>query len=47
MLVVCAGVKSILDVAATLERLETLSVPLLGYRTTAFPGFYLSDSGGS
>ncbi len=43
--VVCAGVKSILDVSATLERLETLGVAVLGYRTTAFPGFYLSDSG--
>jgi pseudouridine-5'-phosphate glycosidase len=43
--IVCAGVKSILDVAATLERLETLGVPVLGYGTTAFPGFYLSDSG--
>ena len=45
VLVVCAGVKSILDVPATLEYLETLSVPVIGYRTTAFPGFYLSDSG--
>jgi pseudouridine-5'-phosphate glycosidase len=45
VLVVCAGVKSILDVPATLERLETLSVPLLGYRTNKFPGFYLADSG--
>ncbi len=45
--VVCAGVKSILDVAATLERLETLGVTVLGYRTTAFPGFYLTDSGHS
>ena len=43
--VVCAGVKSILDVPATLERLETLGVPVLGYRTHAFPGFYLTDSG--
>jgi pseudouridine-5'-phosphate glycosidase len=43
--VVCAGVKSILDVAATLERLETLNVGVLGYRTGAFPGFYLADSG--
>jgi pseudouridine-5'-phosphate glycosidase len=43
--VVCAGVKSILDVAATLERLETLNVAVLGYRTDAFPGFYLADSG--
>ena len=43
--VVCAGVKSILDVGATLERLETLNVGVLGYDTMAFPGFYLSDSG--
>ena len=43
--VVCAGVKSILDVGATLERLETLSVALVGYRTDAFPGFYIRDSG--
>jgi pseudouridine-5'-phosphate glycosidase len=45
VMVVCAGVKSILDVPGTLEHLETLSVPVLGYRTDAFPGFYLSDSG--
>ena len=45
VLVVCAGVKSILDVPATLEYLETLSVPVIGYRTDAFPGFYLSNSG--
>jgi pseudouridine-5'-phosphate glycosidase len=43
--VVCAGVKSILDVGATLERLETLNVTVLGYRTDVFPGFYLADSG--
>ncbi|MGH3737819.1 MAG: pseudouridine-5'-phosphate glycosidase [Micromonosporaceae bacterium] len=43
--VVCAGVKSILDVPATLERLETLGVAVLGYGTRAFPGFYLTDSG--
>ena len=43
--VVCAGVKSILDVPATLERLETLNVPVLPYGTNAFPGFYLSDTG--
>jgi pseudouridine-5'-phosphate glycosidase len=43
--VVCAGVKSILDVGATLERLETLNVTVLGYGTDRFPGFYLSDSG--
>jgi pseudouridine-5'-phosphate glycosidase len=42
---VCAGVKSILDVGATLERLETLNVTVVGYRTDAFPAFYLSDSG--
>jgi pseudouridine-5'-phosphate glycosidase len=43
--VVCAGVKSILDVGATLERLETLAIGLVGFKTTAFPGFYLTDSG--
>ncbi|MDQ1720117.1 MAG: pseudouridylate synthase [Pseudonocardiales bacterium] len=43
--VVCAGVKSILDVPATLERLETLNVGVIGYRTDVFPGFYLADSG--
>ena len=43
--VVCSGVKSILDVAATLERLESLNVPVVGYATNAFPGFYISDSG--
>jgi pseudouridine-5'-phosphate glycosidase len=43
--IVCAGVKSILDVAATLERLETLSIGLVGYKTNSFPGFYLTDSG--
>jgi pseudouridine-5'-phosphate glycosidase len=43
--VVCAGVKSILDVQATLERLETLNVCVLGYATDRFPGFYLTDSG--
>ena len=45
VLVICAGVKSILDVAATLERLETLNVAVIGYRTDRFPGFYLADSG--
>lgn len=43
--VVCAGVKSILDVGATLERLETLNVTVIGYQTNRFPGFYLADSG--
>ena len=45
VLVVCAGVKSILDVPATLERLESLNIGVLGYRTDRFPGFYLADSG--
>jgi pseudouridylate synthase len=45
VMVVCAGVKSILDVAATLERLETLGVAVVGYRSRRFPGFYLSDGG--
>ncbi|MFD3485993.1 pseudouridine-5'-phosphate glycosidase [Streptomyces sp. NPDC058665] len=43
--VVCAGVKSILDVPATLQRLETLGVGILGYGTERFPGFYLTSSG--
>ncbi len=43
--VVCAGVKSILDVPATLQRLETLGVTVVGYGTEHFPGFYLSSSG--
>jgi pseudouridine-5'-phosphate glycosidase len=42
--VVSAGVKSVLDIAATLERLETLSVPVVGYRTTTFPSFWLTES---
>ncbi|MGZ4504116.1 MAG: pseudouridine-5'-phosphate glycosidase [Nocardioidaceae bacterium] len=45
VLVVCAGVKSILDVPATLERLESLSVPVLGMHTDTFPGFYVRDTG--
>lgn len=45
IVVVCAGVKSILDVPATLERLETLSIPVLGFGTDRLPGFYLADSG--
>lgn len=43
--VVAAGVKSILDIPATLERLETLGIGVVGYRTKAFPGFWVSDSG--
>lgn len=42
--VVSAGVKSVLDIAATLERLETLSVPVVGYRTRVFPSFWLRES---
>ncbi|WP_068154649.1 pseudouridine-5'-phosphate glycosidase [Rhodococcus phenolicus] len=45
ILVVSAGVKSILDVPASLERLETLGVPVVGYRTRRFPGFYVRESG--
>ncbi|NKQ53139.1 pseudouridine-5'-phosphate glycosidase [Amycolatopsis sp. K13G38] len=44
-LVVCSGVKSVLDIPATLEVLETASVPVLGYRTDDFPAFYLRSSG--
>lgn len=43
--VVSAGVKSVLDIAATLERLETFSVPVVGYGTTRFPAFWLRESG--
>jgi pseudouridine-5'-phosphate glycosidase len=43
--VVSAGVKAILDIPATLERLETLSVAVVGYRTSRFPAFWLADSG--
>lgn len=43
--VVCAGAKSILDLPLTLEVLETLGVPVLGYGTSAFPAFYSRDSG--
>lgn len=43
--VVCAGAKSILDIGRTLEVLETHGVPVIGYRTDAFPAFYTRDSG--
>jgi len=43
--VVAAGVKSVLDIPATLERLETLSVPVIGWRTREFPAFWLTKSG--
>ncbi len=42
---VSAGVKSILDIPATLERIETLGIPVVGYRTDRYPGFYIADSG--
>jgi pseudouridine-5'-phosphate glycosidase len=45
IVVVCAGVKSILDVGATLERLETLGVGVAGFRTGRFPGFFITDGG--
>jgi pseudouridine-5'-phosphate glycosidase len=43
--VVSAGVKSVLDVAATLERFESLGVTIVGFRTTRMPGFYVADAG--
>ncbi len=43
--VVCAGAKSILDLAATMERLETLQVPVIGYTTDEFPAFFCRSSG--
>lgn len=45
MVVVCAGAKSILDLAATLERLETLGVTVIGYRTSELPGFFTRTTG--
>ncbi len=42
--VVCSGAKSLLDIPATLETLETLGVPLIGYRTDVFPLFYVRES---
>jgi len=45
IVIVCAGVKSILDVPGTLERLETFAVPVIGFGTHKFPGFYLTESG--
>ncbi|OGO78342.1 MAG: pseudouridine-5-phosphate glycosidase [Clostridiales bacterium GWB2_37_7] len=43
--VICAGVKSILDIGKTLEKLETLGVPVIGYKTNDFPSFYTRKSG--
>lgn len=45
IIVISAGVKSILDIPATLERFETLNIPVIGYGTTNYPGFYVTDSG--
>ena len=45
VVVVCAGAKSILDLAATWERLETLGVPVIGYRTRELPGFFTAQTG--
>lgn len=45
LIVVCAGAKAILDLPATLEYLETLGVPVVGYRTDEFPAFYSRESG--
>ncbi|ETV78268.1 hypothetical protein, variant 1 [Aphanomyces astaci] len=45
--VVCAGVKSILDIPRTLEFLETYAVPVVGYQTRAFPAFFTTSSGGA
>jgi pseudouridine-5'-phosphate glycosidase len=45
VIVVCAGAKSILDIPATLERLETYGVPVVGYQTKTMPGFFTADTG--
>lgn len=45
IVLISAGAKAVLDVHATLERFETLSVPIVGYRTNRYPGFYVPDSG--
>lgn len=45
MIVVCAGAKAILDLPATLEYLETMAIPVIGYRTDEFPAFYSHQSG--
>ena len=44
-IVVCAGAKSVLDISATIERLETLGVAVIGYRTSEFPGFHYASTG--
>lgn len=45
VVMISSGAKAILDIPATLERFETLSVPVLGYRTNSYPGFYVAESG--
>lgn len=45
LIVVCAGAKAIHDLPATLEYLETIGVPVVGYRTDQFPAFYWRESG--
>jgi pseudouridine-5'-phosphate glycosidase len=45
IIVVCAGAKSVLDLPATIERLETLGIPVIGYRTSEFPGFHYASTG--
>ena len=44
-MLISSGAKAILDIGATLERFESLSVPVVGYRTNSYPGFYVVDSG--
>lgn len=45
IVLVSSGAKAVLDIHATLERFESLSVPVVGYRTTSYPGFFVADSG--
>lgn len=45
IVLVSSGAKAVLDIHATLERFESLSVPIVGYRTHSYPGFYVADSG--
>lgn len=45
IVLVSSGAKAILDISATLERFESLSIPVVGYRTDRYPGFYVVDSG--
>lgn len=45
VIVVCSGAKSILDLPATVERLESLAIPVIGFRTSEFPAFFCASSG--